>query len=310
MSASCLWSRIRGFINGATPETTARVAQQKRREINHSRVREMRSVLQPMGFTVVRMANPRDVRALLQLIMPVKTEHSLILIGGSNDGGYLVPDDLDGIEACFSPGVSDVADFELDLIQRSIPCFLADASVASSPIVHELLHFEPLWLGPVDDPKTNTISLDTWVARHAPESDSRAGTRPSDLLLQMDIEDAEWACLLAASNETLARFRIIVIEFHDLEALSSRKGLEYMGLVFKKLTRLFSVVHAHPNNFSRAEPIGGINIHPVIELTFLRRDRIATSVPETSFPHPLDAPNLPRNPDVVLDSAWYYGPPS
>ena len=27
-------------------------------------------------------------------------------IGGAGDGGYLVPDDLDGIEYCFSPGVN------------------------------------------------------------------------------------------------------------------------------------------------------------------------------------------------------------
>ena len=43
---------------------------------------------------------------------PVKTEHELIRIGGSKDGGYLVPNDLSGIQACFSPGVSDLADFK------------------------------------------------------------------------------------------------------------------------------------------------------------------------------------------------------
>ena len=35
----------------------------------------------------------------------------MIRLGGDGDGGYVVPDDLDGLAACFSPGVSDVADF-------------------------------------------------------------------------------------------------------------------------------------------------------------------------------------------------------
>ncbi len=40
------------------------------------------------------------------------------VMGGENDGGYLVPDDLEGIEYCFSPGVSNIATFELDCLNR------------------------------------------------------------------------------------------------------------------------------------------------------------------------------------------------
>jgi hypothetical protein len=38
-------------------------------------------------------------------INPVITEHELMRLGADHDGGYLIPNDLDGITACFSPGV-------------------------------------------------------------------------------------------------------------------------------------------------------------------------------------------------------------
>jgi len=305
MSPTRVTRAVHRFVTRLNPTSTAWWSKQRRQESPLEHIRRLRDVLAPLGFTVVRRANPRDVRAALELMWPVETQHALIRIGSRHDGGYLVPDDLEGIRACFSPGVSDVADFELDLARRGIPCFLADASVASSPIVHELLHFESLWLGPHDDPATNTISLDTWVTQNAPAKGPGGDTEPGDLLLQMDIEDAEWATLAAASDETLARFRIIVIECHDLESLTTRKGLEYMGSVFTKLSRQFSVVHAHPNNYSEVEVMGSLRIHPIMEYTLLRRDRITNSVPAVTFPHPLDARNVKGKPNVVLNRPWY-----
>jgi hypothetical protein len=43
---------------------------------------------------------------LIQSLAPQTTDKALIRLGPNKDGGYLVPNDLDGIEACFSPGVS------------------------------------------------------------------------------------------------------------------------------------------------------------------------------------------------------------
>jgi hypothetical protein len=274
---------------------------QRRVRRNHQkklrRVQKLRSRLQPLGFTALRSAGRANVLKAIELVRPVSTEHDLIRLGGPHDGGYLVPDDLAGIQACFSPGVSEIANFELDLAQRGIPSFMADASVTASPVAHELLHFEPLWLGAMDDSDGDTLSLDSWVAMHAPDS--------GDLLLQMDIEDAEWATLAAASDDTLARFRIMVIEFHDLESLSSRKGLEYMGSVFQRLNRLFLVVHAHPNNARKIVRLSGVKIHPVMEFTLLRRDRITQPGLAGSFPHPLDSPNVLKKRDIALLPEWY-----
>jgi hypothetical protein len=46
-------------------------------------------------------------------------------MGAKGDGGLLVPDDLKGIEACFSPGVNFVSEFEFDCLEKNIKVFMA-----------------------------------------------------------------------------------------------------------------------------------------------------------------------------------------
>lgn len=57
-------------------------------------------------------ASRRSVREALELLTPWDVGVPLIRVGGDADGGYLVPDDLLGVEAVPSPGVSDPWDFE------------------------------------------------------------------------------------------------------------------------------------------------------------------------------------------------------
>ena len=99
------------------------------------------------GFSVAMQSDSHAVRDLIARLHPVATEHPLIRAGSDGDGGYLIPDDLTGIAACFSPGVDNRATFESALIARGIPCFLADASVNDAPIreLHGTLHKEIPW---------------------------------------------------------------------------------------------------------------------------------------------------------------------
>ena len=55
------------------------------------------------------------LHALLQALRPLDPGIELIRIGPDSDGGYLVPDDLDGIRHAFSPGVSTESGFEAEL---------------------------------------------------------------------------------------------------------------------------------------------------------------------------------------------------
>jgi hypothetical protein len=229
-------------------------------------------------------------------VKPISTNHSLIRIGCEADGGYLIPNDLEGIQVCFSPGVADVADFERDLARRGIKCFLADYSVDAPPIQNKLFHFEKKYLGLIDD--SIYITLDSWVKTNAPDQ--------SDFILQMDIEENEYDIILDVSRETLQKFRILVIEFHRLDTLCDRFGFKLIDLTFKKLLRDFDVVHIHPNNAAKTLVYGKYEIPPVMEFTFLRKDRISNKRLALTFPHSLDRSNFPTR-DFPLPKCWYGG---
>ena len=224
----------------------------------------------------------RRLLNLVQALRPVKTKYPLIRIGGKNDGGYLVPDDLSGISKCFSPGVDTTASFEKDLLNRGIWSHLADASVDSVPEDLKVLSFEKKFLGVVNDGEYMT--LEYWV---------RSKESEGDLILQMDIEGAEYQTIIATPMNILRRFRIIVIEIHDVQAwFNNPIAWETVQDFFSKLLADFHVVHNHPNNNCPFIDADGFLMPTVFELTLLRKDR---AMPEgfcDQFPHPLDQPNV------------------
>ncbi len=247
------------------------------------------------GVSVGRCIDLRRVQLLMERMHPVTTGAGLIRMGAEADGGYLVPDDLEGIAACFSPGVDVKASFEEAFVARKIPCYLADASVAGAPIVDPLIHFDKKFLGVVDDELS--ISMDRWVKRYAPST--------GDLVLQMDIEGAEWPVLLNVSEEVLLRFRVIVLELHYLERLIDQVGFEFLFATLDRLLRHYHVVHLHPNNVIRPLNVAGLSIPRLLEVTLLRRDRAQPTGYAKHFPHPLDRKNDPLRPDIVLPAGWY-----
>lgn len=233
---------------------------------------------------IPRASSRLDLDSVLGNFRPWDVGHELIRVGSRNDGGYLIPNDLVGIEACFSPGVGWTTDFEDDLLQKfGIKSFLADVT-APAECGHER---DDVYIGAGDHGRV--VSLSSWIA-------SKQVPGGADLILQMDIEGSEWLALGAASDETLRSFRILVIEFHYLERLVENWFREEIALpLFEKLNSQFVLVHAHPNNAVDEVCIGNIRFPRVIEATYMRRDRIRGSVARlASVPHPLDTPNDPR----------------
>jgi hypothetical protein len=243
----------------------------------------------------VNLTEIDSLKTFLKCVSPVKTHHPLIRIGGGNDGGYLLPDDLTDIKACFSPGIADSATFELDLANMGIPSFMADYSVNQAPVQSPLFHFQKKFIGLSND--SVYMTLGDWVASCAPVN--------GDLILQMDIEGAEYGSIIATNSDILTRFRIIVIEFHDLDNLFYKYSFHLMKLAFDKLLTIFAVVHIHPNNYSQPIRHGGIEIPPLLEFTFLRKDRFSNSSSVEKLPHTLDAPCCPNLKDFELPRSWY-----
>jgi hypothetical protein len=247
------------------------------------------------GISVARQVDGQAVRDLVRLLHPLVTEHSLVRLGAQGDGGYLVPDDLDGVVACFSPGVGNEASFESSLVRRGVRCFLADASIDDAPIKGHMAHFTRKFLGVVSNDET--ITLDEWVCANSPGE--------GDLVLQMDIEGAEWPVLLNVSPDTLRRFRIAVVELHNVERVVDKYAFSIMKSVFERLLCDFYVVHNHPNNYGRSVRYGSLVIPRVLEMTLIRKDRVKSTTFARTFPHPLDERNDVNSPDLPLPHHWF-----
>jgi hypothetical protein len=247
------------------------------------------------NIRISQTVNQSLLEEFFKKIRPIDSGHQLIRLGGEDDGGYLVPDDLEGIGACFSPGVSDVANFELAFANRGVKSYLADYSVESSPVQHELIDFEKKYLGSQEN--EIFMTLDSWIHRKEPTE--------KDLVLQMDIEGAEYDVIYDLNSETLKKFRILVIEFHRLDSIFDKTGFKLINLTFNKLLKDFEIVHIHPNNCRAPVVYKGYEVPPLMEFTFLRKDRvIGSSKNLLTYPHHLDRPCVKDLTDYPLPKCW------
>ena len=221
-----------------------------------------------IGYFPTKTSKRSEMVALLRGLRPLTTEHALIRLGPAGDGGYLVPDDLTGIQACFSPGVSTSSDFELACAERGMQVYLADHSVEGPATSHPGFHFRKKFVGATTSEVFMTMA--DWVRQ--------SGVDPAaDLLLQIDIEGYEYETFLSMPDELLRRFRIIVVEFHRLHHLWSQPFYRLASSAFRKILQSHSCVHLHPNNCRGGLAMQGLEIPRVMEFTFLRNDRFSRS---------------------------------
>ncbi len=244
-----------------------------------------------------KRTKPQEMLDWMQSLAPIASDKPLIRFGPDDDGGYLLPDDLKGIEACFSPGVSSVSGFEKSCANLGMKVFLADKSVAKPADDDDLVVFTPKFIGATSN--ADFMTLDSWVSDSLPDSDG-------DLLLQMDIEGYEYETLFAASDALIRRFRILIIEFHRLDDFWDRAFFLLGSRVFGKLLQTHHCVHIHPNNCCGASTNAGLTLPRVMEFTFVRKDRVSGFSYQRQFPHPLDANNSSRE-TIVLPKCWYRG---
>ncbi len=245
-----------------------------------------------------RVTDLERVARAISLLKPINVQDSLVRIGGDRDGGYFFFHAEDGIRYCFSPGVSNYAPFEIELETREIRSFLADFSVSGPPEGLQFCSFSKHHITGVAS-RTST-TLKAWM------SSSLDSTPVGDLLLQMDIEGSEYEVILGSDPADLARFRIMVIEFHGLHGLFDTKRVGVIELVFAKLSEMFHIVHLHPNNFAPSLTTGGLAVPDLLEVTFLRKDRNpALTRKALRYPHALDRRSSSIRKDFPLPDCWY-----
>ena len=248
------------------------------------------------GKSITKTTDIKDLERFIEKLRPKPVGKKLIRIGGKGDGGYLLPDDLSGISTCFSPGIDITSTFEEELAERyGINSFMVDFSVDKPPIENKLFHFDKKFLGNKNDEKF--IRLEDWVKSNTNDN--------SDLILQMDIEGAEYEVIIDTPREIFKKFRIMAIEFHSLDMIFNKNAFKMVEAVFDKLSIDFTVAHIHPNNSRPIINKNSIDIPELLEFTFLRNDRVKMSDKKLSFPHLLDEQCVSYRPARHLPKCWW-----
>jgi hypothetical protein len=225
------------------------------------------------------LIDPANWIQALEALQPRETGLPLIRIGEIGDGGYLLPDDLDGITTLISPGAGGNASFELALELYGIHSIIIDDSDLQKP-KHMPINAEFINKKVSSYNSDNTVTLNSLVDL-APSN--------SDLVLQMDIEGHEYAALNSIDRTSLDRFRIIVVEFHyTFDWIFEHNWKWNYQELFAKLLQNHVVVHLHPNNSGGDFEFAGIKFPNLIEVSLLRKDRIKELGGQIQTRNPLD----------------------
>ena len=243
--------------------------------------------------------SPTRAESLLSLLRPVQSGFELLRVGGEADGGYLIPDDsLDEIAQVVSPGVGESVSFEEYFASKGIRCDLFDGTVEPPLGLPENIFFHRKNIG-VENSDEQSMLLEETLG---------LTENFGDKLLQMDIEGGEWEVLAQSSSAVLTKFRIIVVEFHELHSvISSKRTFDAAEKIFLKILKDFAPVHVHVNNCCGQALIGHVPVPRYIEVTFLRKDRlkVKNKQPEWArIPHPLDEDCVPSRKSANVPRYW------
>jgi len=237
------------------------------------------------------MSSIKEIQDFYDSCVPKSWGHELLRIGGDHDGGYVVPNDLNGITYCLSPGCNLLSKFERHLFQDfNIPSQICDLPEYLPDQATPGLEFIPKLLGL---PDSDFLTLEQWI-KQVQKKDS------DELILQMDIEGAEYEILKQASPTLLQTFRVIVMEFHFLDLLKYKYFSEKEIVpVFEKLLEYFDVVNVNANNACGYWFFGLNKFPPIIEVTFHRKDRRKIQSPEL-WQSGLNQANVPALKEVLM----------
>lgn len=228
----------------------------------------------------------------LKLIAPIieyMRPHSIIgyqktRIGGKNDGGYVCIDDFKNIDLAISGGVFDDDRWETEISrEKNIPTIAFDPCIFKDT---SNLDYK-IFAGKLEAyPKTNNSILDVVLLNY----------NKNQVIGKIDIEGDEWNLLKFTTDETLTKFRQLVIEFH----LNSPEKLIETAGIFEKMYKHFRVVHIHGNNCDHVFKFQNFIMPKVFEITFANINYYNMEISNEVFPTELDMPNCPENKEIYL----------
>ncbi|MCI9218687.1 MAG: hypothetical protein HFH94_02950 [Lachnospiraceae bacterium] len=213
----------------------------------------------------------------------------MVRIGKCADGGYIMPDDFDDIEACYSFGIGTEVSWEEDMATRGIDVYCYDHTIDHMPGNNEKLHFFRNGIAGADSRDGILKTMETFLRENK--------SRTDNLILKMDVEGAEWEFLQKVEKNVLSRFKQMTFELHNLT--DERRSREIFDCL-NKLKETHQPVWVHGNNAGLAEKAGDYVVPQMLEIIYVRKDSYKLAECEYNCPIYLDYPNISDFNEIVL----------
>lgn len=240
---------------------------------------------------------PTFTAQLLQKLAPFESPSvPLIRVGSKGDGGYVMSDIFDKVDAAYSFGIANDVKWDKEIAERGIPVFMYDHTIEKLPEEHPNFHF--FKTGICGKPLIkNMKDIGTLIRENKHQG--------KNLLLKMDIEGFEYPAIHALEDEEIIQFTQISMEIHDLQNLLFDSQKHFLICqCLEKILKHMHCVHIHANNVGWVAERNGIEVPVLLELSFTRKDMAEDFKRTNTLRTDLDAPNNPDNPEINVHNLW------
>jgi hypothetical protein len=222
----------------------------------------VRSLISDAGST----PKVKNILGLLKPKMPI-TNKRKVRIGRAGDGGYVMLDSFEEVQAVYGMGIGDDFSWEDDISRRvggNVDVLMYDPTIDPPTVSNPQLKFYKLGICGSNTKAKDLLTFDEILKKDG-------NFDKENIVLKIDVEGAEWDAFKTVSREVLEKFCQIVVEFHDMCNLSDANYNSMMGAL-SNLSQTHEVIHVHANNFGDYQVIGGIPMPQTLEITYLRKE--------------------------------------
>lgn len=132
-----------------------------------------------------------------------------IRTGNKNDGGYIMLNPSSIEKTAYSFGVSQGSPWDLEMAEKGLKVYQYDGTIDTPPDTHPNLFFHK---NNISAPSNSTES----TKNISQIFDDLNHQNEQNIILQIDIEGAEWAFFKEIREDEILKFSQIIVEWHDL----------------------------------------------------------------------------------------------
>ena len=182
------------------------------------------------------------------------------LYGRKADGAYVLLDDLENVKIAYSFGIERNVIFDEQLALNGIDVYMYDHTIYSLPKENQKFHWKKIGLCGTKSNNKNLKTLEELIIENN-------HTNEENMILKIDIENAEWDSLDSLQEKYLYQFKYIVIEFHFVKPFYEEKYYN----VLKKLHKSHQVFFIRCNGRDNIIAFGNNKICQFLEVSYVIR---------------------------------------